>query len=393
MTTVHSSGTSLVARTVEAEPSRDPLDGFDGHGFAWIGEGIAFVARGVAARCRADEAEDLLAGVAVEDGIARPGTGAIAVGALPFLDASSATVVVPARVDGLDPDGRAWRTDIAPFDARSVAPAAPGAAAPGACALHDAWSRDGWHTAVRDALGRIDAGDLEKVVLARAVDAVGAAPFDLARVVAALRAQQPGCFVFAAPGIVGASPELLVRRRGHRVISRPLAGTGSTGAERALAASEKDGREHALVVDAVADVFADWCEGRPVVQGPHVVGLADVTHLASTVDGRLAPGAPGALALALALHPTPAVAGTPSDAALEAIFALEPVSRGLYAGPVGWVDDRGDGEVAVALRCAQVEGNRARLHAGAGIVAGSDADAEWDETAAKLQPMLRALQS
>ena len=125
--------------------------------------------------------------------------------------------------------------------------------------------------------------------------------------------------------------------------------------------------------------------------GPAPVALTDVTHLATTITAHLRDPDVSAVDLALALHPTPAVAGTPRAAALAAIRRLEPTPRDRYAGPCGWVDARGDGEFVVALRGAQIEGTRARLHAGAGIVAGSHAAAEWAETQAKLEPMLRAL--
>jgi isochorismate synthase EntC len=193
--------------------------------------------------------------------------------------------------------------------------------------------------------------------------------------------------------MVGASPELLVARYGDRVVSRPMAGTAvpGDGALERLAASPKDAREHRLVVDAILEVLGPRCLEVEAAAEPEVDEFADVAHLATPIHGTLRTPAPDALTLARALHPTPAVAGTPTDAALAAIARLEPHGRGRYAGPVGWVDARGDGEWAVALRCASLDGARAVLHAGAGIVAGSDPDLEWTETEAKLDPMLRAL--
>jgi menaquinone-specific isochorismate synthase len=269
------------------------------------------------------------------------------------------------------------------------------------------------------------------------------APFDPRTVLDRLRRSHPSSFGYAVDGFVGASPELLVRRRGARVLSRPMAGTaarGSTPADderlvAALLSSPKEAEEHALVVGAVRAALEPVC--REVVAGarPEAVRLATVTHLATTVAGHLRPGpagpgggaaeeavsgpagpgggaaeeavagpagpggggaggaggAPSALAIAGLLHPTPAVAGLPQAHALAAIEELESFDRGLYAGPVGWVDARGDGDWAVALRCAYLEGRRARLAAGAGIVADSDPEAEWAETQAKLEPMLAAL--
>jgi isochorismate synthase EntC len=178
-----------------------------------------------------------------------------------------------------------------------------------------------------------------------------------------------------------------------------MAGSAPRGATAAdddrlvseLATSAKEAEEHALVVGAVRAALEPVC--REVVAGsrPEAVRLATVTHLATTVGGRLHEPAPSALALAGLLHPTPAVAGLPRAEALAAIADLESFDRGLYAGPVGWVDGRGDGDWAVALRCARLDGRRAHLVAGAGIVADSDPGAEWLETEAKLEPMLRAL--
>jgi isochorismate synthase EntC len=207
-------------------------------------------------------------------------------------------------------------------------------------------------------------------------------------VLAHLRGSQPGCIVYADGGFVGASPELLVRRRGDSFVSRPLAGTGATAAQ--VAASGKDAREHRFVVDAVLDALAPLARDLRA-DAPATMELADLAHLATTVTGRVREDDCSALDLALALHPTPAVAGTPTPAALRAIEALEPLPRGRYAGPCGWVDANGDGEFVVALRCADLDGHRARLYAGAGIVTGSQPDAEWSETQAKLEPMLRAL--
>jgi menaquinone-specific isochorismate synthase len=206
--------------------------------------------------------------------------------------------------------------------------------------------------------------------------------------------------VFAADGLVGATPELLVRRRGASVMSRPMAGTiargatdeGDRAAEATLAASVKDGLEHRLVVDAVVVGLRASGVDVTTVRGPEVARLATVSHLATTIAGTVdLRSARSALELALALHPTPAVAGAPLDTALAALQDLETFDRGRYAGPVGWVDAGGDGEWAVALRCAELEGPTARLVAGAGIVAGSDPDDEWAETQAKLEPMLRVL--
>ncbi|HWC11652.1 MAG TPA: chorismate-binding protein, partial [Acidimicrobiales bacterium] len=189
------------------------------------------------------------------------------------------------------------------------------------------------------------------------------------------------------------------------VLSRPMAGTVRRGATpahdeqlvAALVASPKEAEEHALVVGAVRTALETVCREVMADAGPEAVRLSSVTHLATRVAGHLdgegIGGWPSALALAGLLHPTPAVAGLPLPEALAAIARLESFDRGLYAGPVGWVDARGDGDWAVALRCATLHGSQARLAAGAGIVADSDPDDEWAETEAKLEPMLAALEA
>jgi isochorismate synthase len=222
-------------------------------------------------------------------------------------------------------------------------------------------------------------------------------------VLARLRATQAGsvAYGFLDPprALVGATPELLVRRQGTRVLSRPMAGTaprGSSAAEdnraaAALAASAKDDLEHRLVVDAVLDTLTPWCEDLRADAPPDIVRLPGLLHLATAVRARLRAPAPSALDLAAALHPTPAVGGTPRTTALARLGLLEDFDRGRYAGPVGWVDARGDGTWGVALRGAEIYGSHARLIAGAGIVTGSEPDEEWAETELKLEPMLRVL--
>ena len=215
-------------------------------------------------------------------------------------------------------------------------------------------------------------------------------PFDVRRVLAHLRRAQPGCFVYADRGFVGATPELLVRRTGVDVTCRPMAGTVAPGADLDELVSVKNRHEHEVVIGEVTAALRRACDDVDAA-GPRPSSFADVTHLVTDIRAHVRDASTTAVDLALALHPTPAVAGTPRAAALDLIDRVEHTPRGRYAGPVGWVHASGDGEFAVALRGALVRGRHAVLHAGAGIVAGSRPDAEWDETGAKLDPMLRAL--
>jgi menaquinone-specific isochorismate synthase len=394
--TATSIAAGLVARTREVEPPGELLDSLSADGFAWLSDGSGFVTSGIAARVRVGDVDRVLAGIENDDRVSRPGTGAIAVSSLPFHGAAQGELVIPSTVTGLDAHGRAWRTEIG-----SPASFAPSAVpAPTRFSVEGRVSRTEWASQMHTILEAIAAGALAKVVLAREVVVHADAPFDTPAVVDRLRATQGGCVVFAAGGNVGATPELLVRRRGAAVVSRPMAGTiprgatdaGDSAAEAALAASVKDGLEHRLVVDAVVNGLRASGVDITFVRGPDVARLATVSHLATTIAGNVEPrSARSALELALRLHPTPAVAGAPRDAALAMLQDLETFDRGRYAGPVGWVDAHGDGEWAVSLRCAELGGTTARLVAGAGIVAGSDPDAEWAETQAKLEPMLRVL--
>lgn len=277
-------------------------------------------------------------------------------------------------------------------------------------------SRDAYAAAVRDALGRIGvdgSGDparphVDKVVLARTLELTGGGPVDPAAIVRRLAARDAGTYTFgiALPPVdgeprhlVGASPELLVSRDGTRVVSRALAGSATRSADpvvdrargAALLLSDKDVAEHAFVVDGVRAALEPYCRDLVVADRPSLVATATVWHLQTEVSGVLRDPATTSLELALALHPTPAVCGTPTDAARDAIGALEGFDRGSYAGLVGWLDEHGDGEWAITIRCAELRPSSLRLYAGAGIVAGSEPAAEVAETSAKFRTMLEAM--
>jgi menaquinone-specific isochorismate synthase len=255
-----------------------------------------------------------------------------------------------------------------------------------------------WIEAVDRAVQRIRAGDVEKVVLARDRVVSSDEEFDLPRLLERLRARFPACYTFRVEGLVGASPELLIRRDGADVTSVVLAGTAPRGATTAedrrlgaqLQASSKDLAEHRPAVDSVRATLQRLVSHLDVEARPHLMRLANVQHLATLVTGRLHTPT-DALSLAMRLHPTAAVGGTPTDRALGVIAELETIDRARYAGPVGWVDASGNGEFAIALRCAQFDGTTARLFAGAGIVADSLPESELEETRLKLRAMQSAL--
>ncbi|HTG48520.1 MAG TPA: isochorismate synthase, partial [Actinomycetota bacterium] len=269
--------------------------------------------------------------------------------------------------------------------------------------LRELPAAEDYRAAVRDALDRIEDGELRKVVLARTIEVEAGRTLDPRRLAHRLRAVDPAATTFAVPvpggTLVGASPELLVSRNGLRVHANPLAGSASRSGDPArdrafaqeLAASAKDREEHRLVVEDVAAVLGPLCTELAWDPEPVLLETPNVWHLSTRFRGVLADPAPDVLELVAALHPTPAVAGTPRPAALAAIRELEPFDRGTYAGPVGWVDATGDGAWAIALRCAVLDGQRATLYAGAGIVAGSVPEAELDETARKFRAFLDAL--
>jgi menaquinone-specific isochorismate synthase len=382
------SASRLAARSVAIDGSLDLIEHCSADGFAWLDGDHGFVTSGVAALVAPAEAPSFLAAISHSSAGAHvpDSAGPRAVGALPF--GGSGHLVVPAVIVGRDAEGRTWRTVIddvdVPLRESSAVPDSP----PSEFGVVAATTREQWRAMVRRALDDIARGRLEKVVLARAVRITTDQPFDVPAVLAHLRRSQPGCIVYADRGFLGASPELLLRKAGAAVTSRPLAGTAVETA--ALVRSAKDAHEHRLVVDAVVEALRNFCSDVRA-DGPSPLELADVSHLATTVTARADTTSTSIADLVAALHPTPAVAGTPRRLALDAIDAMEPVARGRYAGPCGWIDRNGDGEFIVALRGGEIDGTHAVIHAGAGIVAGSDPDAEWAETQQKLTPMLQAL--
>jgi menaquinone-specific isochorismate synthase len=256
-----------------------------------------------------------------------------------------------------------------------------------------------WLEAVGAVIGLIETGAVKKVVLARDHALWSKEPFDPYRVLQRLHLRFPECFLFLIEGLVGASPELLIKKSGRQISAVTLAGTAARGDSpesdellgKELATSEKMRVEHRLAADSVREVLSGFCSDLSAPLEPELLRLANVQHLATPISGQLDQNV-HLLDLVRALHPTPAVGGVPTSEALEVIASLEGMDRNRYAGPIGFFRADGDGEFAIALRCAELSGARARLFAGNGIVAGSVPEEELEETRLKLAAMLSALE-
>ena len=258
-----------------------------------------------------------------------------------------------------------------------------------------------WQLRVAKAIDEIEKSELEKVVLARDLIVNSHRPIDARKILRNLSAEYPSTWVFAVDGLVGATPELLLRLSRGMVTSRVLAGTisktGNDEKDLALAASlarsSKDLEEHEYAVRSVADALDPFCTSTNVPESPFVLHLANVMHLATDVTGALIESMKNVDAFTILekLHPSAAVCGTPTNIASKLIKRIEGMSRGRYAGPVGWLDARGDGELGIALRGGQIKDNEIQIYAGCGIVAGSNPEKELTESNAKFAPMRSAL--
>ncbi len=433
---------ALLSITMEVPPA-DPLDLFAaaaGERFLWCqpSEGFAIVGAGVAARMELGHGQGaadasarwqrLRAQCVVDVDSSCPLRAPVAVGGFAF-DASREPgglwarlpygLVVP-RFAYLANGASSWVNVNVGFGLDGSAQTVPAAVEELSCWLRAAElagedapvtglasasqepGLSAWRSAVSQVLGAIERGEVEKVVLARRVRVRSERPIAVSPVLRRLREGYPQCTVFAyARGdacFLGATPERLVRLWGSHVAADPLAGSAPRGKNDAedqlwadaLLADEKERREHSLVVRALAEALAPLCSALDVPASPSVLRVSNVQHLHSLVRGVLS-SRRDVLDLVARLHPTPATGGWPVKRALEIIRALEPFDRGWYAGPVGWVDGKGDGEFAVAIRSALVSGPVADLFAGCGIVSGSDREREEAESGLKLRAMLWAL--
>ena len=392
---------------------------------AWVRDGEGMVGWGCVAAVRTDGPErfarartwwaDTVSRIDIRDEVGVFGSGPLAFASFSYAAGSPAgsALVVPAVVVG-HREGTWWRTTIERVDTvdsgaaqgDSLARPVQGpVAAPephGAIAFADgARSGPQYREAVAQAVGHIARGEVDKVVLARDLLAQAERPIDARLLLDRLARGYPRTWVFCVDGLLGATPEMLVRLERGLVTSRVLAGTiRRTGDDEhdlalagSLARSSKDLEEHEYAVRSVADALAPHCTSMNVPESPFVLHLPNVMHLATDVAGRTRNG-DSSLALAAALHPSAAVCGTPHAAADALLAQLEGMDRGRYAGPVGWMDAAGDGEWGIALRSGELDPDqprRIRIFAGCGIVAGSDPDEELRESEAKLVPMRDAL--
>ncbi|PRW63887.1 isochorismate synthase [Actinopolyspora mortivallis] len=393
------------------DPEADPV--------CWIRNGSGLVGWGEAARIEtggADrflEADErwrrLVANMEVDDEVGLPGTGPVAFTSIAFSDhPGDSTLVVPEVIVGRR-GGVRWITTVG--DGRPDLRPAPSPTAPGEVRYEDGdFPATRYRRAVAEAVRRMrDGAEVDKVVLAHDLLATTPEPLRTRYLLDNLSLRYPDCWTFAVDGLVGATPELLLRRAGDEVNSRVLAGTawprpGSTQRQLVteLVDSAKNRGEHTHAVRSLARELEPFCKELEVPTTPEVLRLRNVLHLASDVAGRLDPtlaenGQAGLLRLSRAVHPTAAVGGSPTGRAIELIDELEEMDRGRYSGPVGWQDADGNGEFGIALRCARLGeddggGSRARLFAGCGVVADSDPDTEVAEAAAKLLPVREALE-
>jgi menaquinone-specific isochorismate synthase len=415
-----SSATALSVETTPLDDVRQLIPFLDArHPLLWSRKGEGLAGIGTALRLEFSGADrmrtaatawaEVVSRSAVVDPIAKPGTGLVAFGTFAFADDSelASVLIVPEVVIGRR-DGRSWITRIRTVGADDIPETTTSRRLdPQPTPFGDEYrlsllpgklKKEGYKDAVAAAVERIRAHDLSKVVLAR--DLVGHVPLesDVRRALVELALGYPECWTFAVDGLVGSSPETLVRVDHGAVNARVLAGTISRGTDAAadhdaavsLATSTKDQDEHRYAVESVIAALAPHSSGLATSEMPFTLKLPNLWHLATDVEGTLSDGSTS-LDLIDALHPTAAVAGAPTADAVALIRDLEPFDRGRYAGPVGWVGADGDGEWAIALRSAQIaESGDLTAYAGCGIVADSDPERELAETTMKFRPIVEA---
>jgi menaquinone-specific isochorismate synthase len=343
---------------------------------------------------------ELVATTEVIDEVEIPGSGLVAFGSFAFADDSEAeSVLIVPRVLLGTRDGVRWVTRVAGDDDENFWSEPGNYSANAQVSLNEGLqSAEGFMQSVRDAIVAIENERVQKVVLARDLVAPVSKDFDVRTALKRLATKYPTCWTYSVDGLFGASPELLVRVSHRQVSARVLAGTAGRGTDpgvdfaisNALAASHKNITEHRFAVKSLVDELQKFCSQVDADSEPFSLQLPNLWHLASDVHAVLRDDA-SVLDLAAVLHPTAAVAGTPTVEAQNLISELEPFDRGRYAGPVGWIGADGDGEWAIALRGALLSDGQITAYAGCGIVAESEPAAELDETELKFKPIREAL--
>jgi menaquinone-specific isochorismate synthase len=345
-----------------------------------------------------------VANFSIHNNVHGSGTGPILFTSFAFDENQPSVLIIPQIVIG-QKNGKSWITWIGEQSQPDISQLKNAVISGEITWDTGSISEDKWRNQVAAAIAAIKSDQLEKVVLARDLSAHSTTEIDARQLIKRLEIEYPSTWLFLVDGLVGATPELLVRLNKSLVTSRVLAGTirktGDEDRDLALAASlaksSKDLEEHEYAVRSVADALAPFCTSTNVPESPFVLHLSNVMHLATDVTGVLNDSAKPTdiFTLISELHPSAAVCGTPTEKAKTLIGELEEMNRGRYAGPVGWIDAHGDGEIAIALRCGQLTDNNKsiRIFAGCGIVAGSDPEKEFAESQAKLMPMRTALET
>jgi menaquinone-specific isochorismate synthase len=396
------------ARLGEHLPLLDLLP--DAQPLSWVRRGDGVVGWGIHATTtvkgpnRFDDARrwwhDQLKKLAVTDSVHIPGTGPILFTSFAFSPDEESVLVIPEVVIGQRAD-QSWITWVGEMPQPRLLEKAEPVVSPEYSWRNGTLTTSQWEERVAVAIHAIQSKAIHKVVLARDLNGSANVAIDPRSVLRNLAVEYPSTWCFSIAGLVGATPELLLRLNRAMVTSRVLAGTISKtrndekdlALAASLARSSKDLEEHMYAVRSVAESLAPFCSSTNVPDSPFVLHLANVMHLATDVTGAISEGPThvDVFTILEKLHPSAAVCGTPTNTAAKVIADLEGMSRGRYAGPVGWIDARGDGELGIALRCGQIEEKEIRLFAGCGIVAGSDPRRELAESQAKFAPMLNAL--
>ena len=337
---------------------------------------------------------------AVTNSVHGVGTGPVLFASFSFSPEAQSVLIIPQVIVG-EKAGKSWITRVGAEPQPELIVTAPESTPNPVAWDVDKNADSAWKIRVSTAVDHIQSGALDKVVLARDFTGRSSQKIEVRTILKKLSAEYPSTWCFAVDGLVGATPELLLRLTRKMVTSRVLAGTiNKTGDDErdlalaaSLARSSKDLEEHEYAVRSVADALEPFCTSTNVPESPFVLHLANVMHLATDVTGALAEKLShvDVFTILEQLHPSAAVCGTPREQAAEFISEIESISRGRYAGPVGWIDAAGDGELGIALRCGQISGDSIRIFAGCGIVADSDPVKELAESEAKLVPMRSAL--